>query len=349
MRETVASTSQALSATAFGFAWSDQFTGVFNPNPSWVANTGGGAVTVDNLATGQYRVTFAGLGGPGGNAQVVAYGTDSTRCKVLSWFQSGSDELVNVLCHTSAGAAINSRFVVRYGRTSSPTFASAYLWANQPSTASYTPSAAYSFNSTGGVNTITRAAAGTYTVNLPGLGGANGNVLVTAHGNSSTHCNVALWGSAPGNRPVEVRCWSSAGVLADSTFSLAFDGPGVTGFNDVGAFAWANDEASASYTPSTSYSYNSGLFACDGGSNSAGKLSTGRYFMRHTLVGATGSTVHVTARNWPGAPDSCKVESWISTGSGGVEVKTRCFDATGAATDSQYAESYYTFQVQGPC
>src|SRR5262249_41221793 len=155
-----------------------------------------------------------------------------------------------------------------------------------------------------------------------GLGGANGNVLVTAHGTSSTHCNVALWGSAPGNRPIEVRCWSAAGALADSTFSLAFDGSAVTGFYDVGAFAWANDSASASYTPAASYSYDSGLFVCSGGSNSAGKLSTGRYFMRHTTVGATESTVHVTARNWPGAADYCKIESWIPWGSDGVEVRT---------------------------
>ena len=340
-------TTQALSADAFGFAWSNQLTGTFNPSASYAANTGGGAITVQNVSTGSYAVTFSGLGGSGGNAQVVAHGTDSTRCKVQSWYSLGSDERVNVLCHTPAGSLANSRFVVRYGRTawSWPT---AYLWADQPAAASYVPSATYSFNSTGATNTITRAAAGTYTVNLPGLGGANGNVLVTAHGSSSSHCNVLSWGSGPGNRPIEVRCWSTAGVLADSTFSLAFDGAAVTGYNDVGAFAWANDSTSASYTPSTSYSYNSGMFACDGGSNTAGKLETGRYFMRHTIMPSSESTVHVTARSFPAAADYCKVESWIPW-SNGVEVKTRCFDASGAATDSQYAESYYTTEVEGPC
>ena len=348
-QEDLASTSQALSTNDFGFAWSNQLTGTFNPSTSYDANTGGGAITVQNVSTGRYTVTFAGLGGPSGNAQVVAHGTDTTRCKVESWFQSGSNELVNVLCHTPAGALINSKFVVRYGRANAGGGPSAYLWANQPSTASYTPTSSYSFNSTGGINTITRAAAGTYTVNLPGLGGFNGSVMVTAHGSSDTHCNLALWGSSPGNRSIEVRCWSAAGVLADSTFSLAFDGAGVTGYHDVGAFAWANDTASASYTPSSSYSYNSGAFACDSGSNTAGKLSTGRYFMRHTVVGPLDSTVHVTARSFPDAADYCKVESWIPASGGGVEVTTRCFDATGAAKDSQYAESYYTFQIQGPC
>lgn len=340
-------TTQAIDASAFGFAWSNQLTGTFNPISTWAANTGGGAITIQNVSSGSYTVTFAGLGGPSGNAQVVAWGTDAVRCKVGSWFQSGTSELVNVLCHDPSGALTNSRFVVRYGRGAS--FPSAYLWADQPGAASYVPSPAYSFNSTGGTNTITRAAAGTYTVNLPGLGGANGNVLVTAHGSTSTHCNVALWGSSPGNRPIEVRCWSSAGVLADSTFSLAFDGAGVTGFNDVGAFAWANDPASASYVPSTSYSYDSGLFVCSGGQTSAGKLSTGRYFMRHTAIGAIDSTVHVTARSWPGAADYCKIESWGTWNSSGVEITTRCFDSTGAAKDSEYAESYYTDLIQGPC
>jgi len=59
--------------------------------------------------------------------------------------------------------------------------------------------------------------------------------------------------------------------------------------------------------------------------------------------------VHVTARNFPGAADYCKVESWIPAAGGVVEVTTRCFDSTGAAKDSEYAESYYTFQIEGPC
>lgn len=345
--ESLEVTTQALSTNNFGFAWSNQLTGTFNPNATWAANTGGGPITISSSATGVYAVTFGGLGGPSGNAQVVAHGTDNSRCKVQSWYQSGADERVNVLCHTPAGDPVNSRFVVRYGRTTA-SFPSAYLWADQQSAASYTPTSAYSFNSTGGTNTITRSAPGTYTVNLPGLGGANGSVMVTAHGASSTHCNVVSWASFTSNRPIQVRCWSTAGVLTDSTFSLAFDGAAVTGYHDVGAFAWANDATSASYTPSSSYSYNSGMYACDGGFNTAGKLSTGRYFMRHSTIPAIESTAHVTARSAAGAADYCKVESWGLV-NGEAEVKTRCFDASGAAKDSEYAESYYTTEVEGPC
>ena len=39
--------------------------------------------------------------------------------------------------------------------------------------------------------------------------------------------------------------------------------------SNMGAFAWANNATSASYTPSESYSYTSGAFACSGGTNSA--------------------------------------------------------------------------------
>jgi hypothetical protein len=79
---------------------------------SYDANTGGGAITIQNVTTGQYKVTFAGLGGPGGNAQVVAHGTDSTRCKVDSWFQSGSNELVNVLCPVAVNVGEEEQPVV---------------------------------------------------------------------------------------------------------------------------------------------------------------------------------------------------------------------------------------------
>jgi hypothetical protein len=71
--------------------------------------------------------------------------------------------------------------------------------------------------------------------------------------------------------------------------------------------------------------------------------------MRHTVIPAAGSTVHVTARNGLGAPDYCKVEMWVPTASGVVEVTTRCFDGTGAPKDTEYDESYYTTGVQGPC
>lgn len=341
------STAQALDASAYGFAWVPL--GVGSPPASWAANTGGGPITVLPLATGQYRVTFGGLGGPSGNAQVVAHGTDNTRCKVQSWFQSGADELVNVQCNTPAGAAINSSFVVRYGRATN-SLPAAYLWADQPSNPSYAPTSLYSYNSTGGTNTVQRSAVGTYTVNLPGLGGANGSVMVTAHGSSSTHCNLVSWGSAPGNRPIQVRCWDSTGALADSTFSLAYEWDEVTGFNSVGASAWANDISSSMYSPSASYSYNSGLFVCSRGNNTAGRSSLGRYFMRHTGIPAEDSTVHVTARNGFGAPDYCKIESWVATGTGQqVEVTTRCFDGNGAPKDAEYDESYYTTAFVGPC
>jgi hypothetical protein len=339
-------TSQPLSSSNYGFARSDQLTGTFTPDPSHAVATGLGAITIQNLATGQYQVSFGNLGGQGGNAQVVAYGTDNARCKIESFWQSGSSELLYVLCHTPAGSLVNSKFIVRYGRSLS-SLPSAYLLADQPSAASYTPGLTYNFNSTGVANTVTRSAVGTYTVNLPGLGGANGNVLVTALGSGSAHCNVASWSSGAGTRPIVVRCWSDTGVPADSMFSLAFDGVGITGFRDVGGFAWANDPASALYTPNTSYSY-SMAHRCDGGSHTAGKLSTGRYFMRHTRLPWIESTVHVTARNEAGAADYCKIEGWDQLDDG-VEVTTRCFDASGTSKDSEYLESYYTTDFKGPC
>src|SRR5690349_18877060 len=60
----------------------------------------------------------------------------------------------------------------------------AFLWADQPSTASYTPSTSFQGNSMGGTNTIVRNGTGDYTITLPGMagnGGDGGNVQVTAY------------------------------------------------------------------------------------------------------------------------------------------------------------------------
>ena len=48
----------------------------------------------------------------------------------------------------------------------------AYVWANNPTAASYTPSTTYSHNSSGSPVSITRSSAGRYAVTFAGLGGS---------------------------------------------------------------------------------------------------------------------------------------------------------------------------------
>jgi hypothetical protein len=348
--EEIGVSKEALSGGHQGFAWVNLSNG--NVNTSYSYSTAGGTISVSSAATGAYTVRFPGLGGSGGNAQVVAYGSGSARCKVASWGTSGADEVVGVRCHTAAGAAVNSAFVVHYGRKTSNNGVGAYLWADQASAASYYPSASYSWNSTGGTNSITRTATGAYTVRLPGLAATGGTVEVTAYGTSSQHCKVASWVASGADQLVYVRCFNTTGGAADTQYALNYQGPANVSVFDEGAFAWADNATSASYTPNTNYSYDSGNIngwpGCGGwlGTTTGGKTSTGTYFMRHTNLDPMNSAAIVTAYG----TDSkyCKVTGWSANGTG-VQINTQCYTSGGSLSDTQYVGTYATKWVRGPC
>jgi hypothetical protein len=336
-----------------GFAWINAGTVGY---PYAYVNGSGGTITVTNGSTGNYTVTFPGIAGgsgagAGGNVQVVAYGSGSERCKVSSWGASGANELVNVHCNTAAGAAVNTSFVVQFARP--PGFGpGAFLWSDQPSSAAYNVASTWSWNSTGGTNRITRASAGVYTAFLPGLAASGGSVQVTGYGSTADHCKVTGWGGSGTDQSVTVRCFSG-NTPVDSYFSLNYYGPSQVNAFDYGAYAWANDSTSASYTPSASWSYDSGTIngwpGCAGwiGSNSAGRNSAGSYYLRHTLLSPSNSAVHVTA--YGSDSKYCKVTGWFGAPGGGTQVNTQCFTSAGVLSDTPYVETYSTSLVRGPC
>ncbi len=103
-----------------------------------------------------------------------------------------------------------------------------YAWANDPASASYTPSTTYSFSSSGGAVTATRSGTGVYAITFAGLGGngvAGGNVQVTSYGAGSEHCKVASWGSSSANFAVNIRCFNAAGAAVDSRYSVMVNWP----------------------------------------------------------------------------------------------------------------------------
>jgi hypothetical protein len=345
--EDVGKSSEALSNGQQGFAW------VFNGSVGypWAYATSNLTITSSNTGTGTYVVNFPGIGGAGGNVQVVAYGSGSERCKVSSWGSTGTTENVYVSCTTAAGAPVNTNFVVHFVRPPG-TGPGAFLWADQPSTASYNPSASYSWNSTGGVNRITRSSAGVYTAYLPGLAVSGGTFQVTAYGSSADHCKIQSWGPSGTDQSVTVRCFNAAGAAVDTYFSLNFQGNAQVAVHDYGAYAWADQPTTASYTPSTGYSYNSGSIngwsGCVGwiGTNSAGRTSTGSYFMQHTFLDPQNSGVHITSY---GTDSSyCKVTGWSSWTSG-TQVNVACFNSAGSPVDTRYVETYSTKWYRGPC
>jgi hypothetical protein len=109
-----------------------------------------------------------------------------------------------------------------------------YVWANNPSTASYSPSSVYSYNANGkaAANVITRSSPGVYNVTCRGVGGAalgggtgwgpGGHVQVTAYGGDSNYCKVVSWVTGGADFSAGVRCYTHAGALADTRFDLLF-------------------------------------------------------------------------------------------------------------------------------
>ncbi len=99
----------------------------------------------------------------------------------------------------------------------------AYVWANNPTAASYTPSTTYSHNSSGSPVSINRSSAGRYAVTFAGLGGsgvAGGNVQVTGYGGNSADCKVRFWSSAGANFTANVACFNANGTPSDSRYTV---------------------------------------------------------------------------------------------------------------------------------
>jgi hypothetical protein len=206
-----------------------------------------------------------------------------------------------------------------------------YVWANQPTVASYTPSTTYQRNSTGQLNTINRLGVGYYQVVFENLGVYyGGTVDVTAYGGGSENCKVQNWGPTLADQIVYVRCFDAAGSAVDTMFTAAFTRPiSSTKFG----YVWANSPAAASYTPSTTYQYNS-----TGALNTITRSGVGAYQVTLPGLGGQGGTIKATAYG-PGN-EACHVSSWSSLAANAV-VNVRCQNPAGVPVDTLYTLTYH--------
>ena len=303
-----------------GFAYSWIFDGsTGSPSATYSVNPGDAAVTGVRNSTGNYTITFPNSGiGEGWSVQATAYGGGSNYCKVQGWGGSVAD----ILCFTAAGAAADSEFTVQ-AVSSTNERSIAFAWADQDTTASYTPSVFYSYNPAGGI-TITRSSTGAYNVIFNGLDGSKGDVQVTAYGSGNVTCAGTGWGGTPFD--ASVNCQTPSGAAADSDFVIWVVPTGAT--PSLLGYAWADQASTASYTPDTTYSYNSGH-----GTITATRSSTGTYavlFNGLNQNGIVGGDVHVTSYQ---SNTRCKVISW---GGVNVSVSVLCTNLAGTATDSRF-------------
>jgi hypothetical protein len=349
--EDVGSVAEAATTEAAGFATFGGLSGSFNVLPEFSMNTTGATNWVTWLATGQVRIDCPGLGNEaGGNVQVTAFAFGA-RCKVESWGSSGTTLQVVARCHDAAGTPTNLPLSVSYvRRAGAPGMEGGYVWADQPTASSYTPSPTYQWNSTGGVNTIARSAVGEYVVRFPGQSFTGGTVEVTAYGTGSEYCKVEGWSPLAG-QSVRVRCFTASGAAADTRFTAKFTrgAPNKTG---TFAYAWASQPTAANYTPSLTYQRSDLAFQCGGaqtrGPVTIARASTGRYTVTFAGIpggGSVGKNVKVTG--YGSGSDTCKVLSWLG-GPTDTTAEVQCFTASGAPVDAFYTISFSSTLVL-PC
>ncbi len=203
-----------------------------------------------------------------------------------------------------------------------------YAWAHDESSASYTISGGYSYNVSGGAITAIRSSVGTYTIRFAGLGSYTPlHVQVTAYA-STASCVLEFFGATDVvNVEADVTCRDIHGDFVDSRYTIMI----VSSFGasvESMAFAWANNAANGTYTPTSNASYNG-----SGGAIIAMRNGTGQYTMRFQGMGGYPvSHVQVTAY---GFNVRCQVRDWAAIGADLI-VSTLCFKASGTPVDSLY-------------
>ncbi|MEM7786865.1 MAG: hypothetical protein AAF594_03950, partial [Bacteroidota bacterium] len=223
----------------------------------------------------------------------------------------------------SLAVALVGLLAVPVGAQSYADAVRAYAWADQQTADSYTPSPAFSYNSSGGDITATRSEEGRYAVTFADLGSiaSAGNVQVTAYG-STASCVSNGWGSTSGGLRVNVRCDDADGNPSDARYTVLFVTSADAAVPTM-AYAWASQPENASYTPSTAYSYNGA-----GGAITATRSAAGTYQMQFADLSMSNGNVQVTAYQ---SDARCTVTGWA-----GPNINVRCYDPAGALVDSPY-------------
>jgi hypothetical protein len=215
-----------------GYVWADQAsTASYTVTNTYQFDSLGGQIHVQRSGVGSYVVKFDKIGEAGGVAHATAYGANSNFCNVTNWHPEGVDEnvveSVGVKCFTAAGAPADTQFVANFAAKHAGLTKFSYLWADQPTTGDYAPSAAYRYDSGGGTPKVKRVSTGRYQVYLPAsadLGGEPYALQVTAYGSVAMHCKISATFVAAATHQID--CLRTNNTFADSQFAVTFASQG---------------------------------------------------------------------------------------------------------------------------
>jgi hypothetical protein len=182
--------------------------------------------TEERLGTGYYRIHLFGMyASSHGNLQIASTGDP---CKIESHQDEASPDPganVYVQCATYEGDPIDATFFMAYthgvGLTGIPGRTAAYVFANNPTSASYHPAAAFRFSSVSKSATVRRTGKGVYSVTLAGMP-FGGSAQVSAVGANRLECQLGCIRGKGTPQVVAVRCFDAGGNPADSQFYLSY-------------------------------------------------------------------------------------------------------------------------------
>lgn len=197
----------------------------YTPSVPFQFNSSGGTNKITRLGAGQYQVNLPGPVVANGAVKVTAYGNNANSCQVVDWLDSAPGQNVFVDCFTPAGAAVNNKFTMTFTATDDlfgDGAPSGYLWGNDPSSSSYTPSSPYQYDTVGSTATVTKLGTGEWETVFPSAGdGSQGDEQATAYGSTPAHCIVdGPIGTVGSQEQADVFCFDTSGNLLDTTYTM---------------------------------------------------------------------------------------------------------------------------------
>jgi hypothetical protein len=340
-------------SAASAFFWLPRLDSSGTGDPAYTSNPGRGPVTYTRLGVGDYEVTFAGFPNTSHLLwQVTPYGVAGAECNATGFPARPGGAVVGVFCVDHRGVVLDTQFTLAINDTfTTPSDVGAVVYGVAAS--SYPPpgppAVDFGFDGRGGATTVNQVGTGTYDVSFSGLTntalGGTVNVMADGGGVGGKFCKPLYWGTGASGTSIRVQCWAH-GNLIDSALRLRFGSASPINQWFSGAYVWADQPLTSSYTPNTYYqhSYKYGS-STSPGTLTAGRTSTGNYFVDIPGLspggGGPASNALVTA--YGSGAVSCNLWYWAASPVvSGTRVYLSCSDALGAAVDSMFVLSYAT-------
>lgn len=204
------------------------------PNEGYQMSAVGAQYQVTYRGTGQYTVKVPGVwkSGESPHALVTPYGDQPRYCQTASWTLYPDYANLYVNCYDMQGTARDASFTLQFFSQYLPSQHGAFLRNFSPSSAAYTPTGGYQWNSTGGTSYIERVSQGSYWVHLPGLASAGGMAQANNYSYTNNRCHAEGMWNQGSEKIVAVRCQTPTGAPVDNKFSLLYlQNPAATAIN----------------------------------------------------------------------------------------------------------------------